>query len=154
MLVPSIALAELILRGSLIYLGIFALMRFVLKREAGAIGLPDILMTVLIADAAQNAMAADYVSITDGLFLVGTLLLWSMVISWLSLRVPLVRRFVMSPPVPLVLNGRILTGNLRRELMSRANLQSKLREQGVDDVSQVKEAWLEPNGEISVIKSP
>ena len=99
-------------------------------------------------------MAADYVSITDGLFLVGTLLLWSMVISWLSLRVPLVRRFVMSPPVPLVLNGRILTGNLRRELMSRANLQSKLREQGVDDVSQVKEAWLEPNGEISVIKSP
>jgi hypothetical protein len=52
LLLPSIALAELILRGSLIYLGIFALMRFVLKREAGAIGLPDLLMTVLIADAA------------------------------------------------------------------------------------------------------
>ena len=55
MWLPSIALAELILRGSLIYLGIFALMRFVLKREGGAIGLPDLLMTVLIADAAQNA---------------------------------------------------------------------------------------------------
>jgi len=35
--VPSIALAEIILRGSLIYLGIFALMHFVLKREAGTI---------------------------------------------------------------------------------------------------------------------
>jgi hypothetical protein len=42
--VPSIALAEIILRGSLIYLGIFALMHFVLKSEAGTIGLSDLLM--------------------------------------------------------------------------------------------------------------
>ena len=68
--VPSVALAELILRVSLIYLGIFALMRFVLKREAGTIGLPDLLMTVLIADAAQNAMAAEYHSITEGFLLI------------------------------------------------------------------------------------
>jgi hypothetical protein len=42
--VSSIALAEIILQGSLIYLGFFTLMHFVLKREAGTIGLPDLLM--------------------------------------------------------------------------------------------------------------
>ena len=40
-----------------------------LKREAGSIGTADLLMVVLIADAAQNAMADEYRSITDGLVL-------------------------------------------------------------------------------------
>lgn len=49
---PEIPL-ELVLRGSLIYLALFALLRFVLKREAGAVGITDLLVVVLlIADAA------------------------------------------------------------------------------------------------------
>ena len=88
LLLPSIALAELILRGSLIYLGIFALMRFVLKREAGTIGLPDLLMTVLIADAAQNAMASEYHSITEGAVLIATIVFWNYALDWLGHRFP------------------------------------------------------------------
>ncbi len=64
---------ELILRGSLIYLALFALLRFVLKREAGAVGITDLLVVVLIADAAQSAMAGSYTSLPDGLVLVGTI---------------------------------------------------------------------------------
>jgi len=55
-LLPEIPL-ELVLRGSLIYLALFALLRIVLKREAEAMGITDLLVVVLIADAAQSAMA-------------------------------------------------------------------------------------------------
>jgi uncharacterized membrane protein YcaP (DUF421 family) len=68
---------EIILRGSVTYLSIFLLMRFGLKRESGSIGTADLLMVVMIADAAQNAMAGEYKSITDGLILVGTILFWN-----------------------------------------------------------------------------
>lgn len=149
---PDQPVLEIFVRGTVMYLGLLILLRVTPNHETGSASPTGLLVIVLLADAAQNAMAGEYRSITDGLFLVGTLILWSMIVGWLGLRVPLVRRFMMSPPVRLVRNGRIIAANLRRELMSRDDLQSKLRQQGVEDVKQVKEAWLEPDGEISVIR--
>ena len=122
MLLPSIALAELILRGSLIYLGIFALMRFSTKREAGTIGIPDLLLTVLIADAAQNAMASEYHSITEGAVLIGTLVFWNYALDWLSHHFPRIERLLHPPPLLLIKDGRLLRRNMRQELVTEEEL--------------------------------
>ena len=50
--------AELVLRGTLMYWFLFLLLRFVLRRDIGSIGIADVLLLVVIADAAQNAMSA------------------------------------------------------------------------------------------------
>jgi len=63
---PGVPVAEIILRGTLVYIGLITLIRVVLKGEAGSVGVVDLLMIVLIADAAQNAVANDYKSVTDG----------------------------------------------------------------------------------------
>ena len=84
LLVPTVALGEIILRGSLVYLLIFALMRATLKREAGSLALPDLLMVVLVADAAQNAMATEYCSVTEGIVLVATIVGWNYALDWLA----------------------------------------------------------------------
>lgn len=149
--VPSVALAELILRGSLIYLGIFALMRFVLKREAGTIGLPDLLMTVLIADAAQNAMAVEYHSITEGFLLILTIVFWNYALDWLGQRFPPMARLLHPPPLPLVKDGRLLRRNMRRELITEEELRSHLRQQGIAEFAQVQAAYMEGDGQISII---
>ena len=149
--VPSVALAELILRGSLIYLGIFALMRFVLKREAGTIGLPDLLMTVLIADATQNAMAAEYHSITEGFLLILTIVFWNYTLDWLSQRFPRMARLLHPPPLPLVKDGRLLRRNMRHELITEEELWSHLRQQGMTEFAQVQAAYMEGDGQISII---
>lgn len=75
--VPSKPVFEIILRGSLMYLAMFLLLRLVLKRESGSVGISDLLVVVLIADAAQNAMPDDHRSIPEGLILVGTIVFWS-----------------------------------------------------------------------------
>ncbi len=149
--VPDIPL-ELVLRGSLFYLALFALLRFVLKREAGALGIADLLVVVLIADAAQNGMAADYTSLPDGLVLVGTIVFWSYALDWLGYRFPRVRRFVQPRPLLLVKDGRLLRRNLRRELISEDELLSQLRLQGCDDLAAVKAAYMEGDGRISVVR--
>jgi len=143
---------ETILRGSLMYLSLFLLMRFVLKRESGSIGTADLLMVVVIADAAQNAMAGDYKSITDGVILVVTIMFWNYAIDWLSYHSPTMRRVLQPKPLLLVKNGRMYKQNMRKELITKEELIAELRENGVEDLSEVKEARIEEDGHVSVIK--
>src|SRR5687768_3193112 len=88
--VPSVPLLEIVLRGSIVYLFLFFLLR-ILRRQAGALGIQDLLVVVLIADAAQNAMASEYKSITDGLILVSTIIFWDYFLNWLDFRFPRLR---------------------------------------------------------------
>ena len=52
----------------------------------------------------------------------------------------------------MIKDGRILDRNLRKEFVSREELMSQLRQQGIDDIAKVKEACMEGDGHISVIK--
>lgn len=150
--IPSVPALELVLRGTLIYLLLFALIRFALQRVAGTLSMTDLLMVVLIADAAQNAMADGYKSVTDGLILVGTIIFWNVALDWLGYRFPVLQRFVHPPPLLLVKNGQLLRRNMRRELITEEELMNQVRLQGVDDLAQVKGAYMEGDGRISVIK--
>lgn len=150
--VPDTPLLETVVRGTVTYLALFALLRFVLKREAGELGITDLLVVVLIADAAQNAMADDYRSVPDGIVLVATIVFWSWALNWLGYRFPRFQRFVYPPALPLVRDGRLLRRNMRRELITEDELLSQLRLQGVSDLSQVEVAAIEGDGQISVIR--
>jgi len=88
MFVPTKPLLEIIIRGSAIYLGLFALLRIVLKRQASGLSITDMLVIVLLADAAQNGMADDYQSISEGWLLVGTILSWAYALDWLEFHSP------------------------------------------------------------------
>src|ERR1044072_499307 len=134
---------ETILRGSVTYLSLFFLMRFVLKRESGSVGTADLLMVVVIADAAQNAMAGEYKSITDGIILVVTIIAWNFLIDWLSYHSPAMRRILQPQPLLLVKNGRMYRQNMRKELITKEELMAELRENGVEEIEQVKEARIE-----------
>ena len=109
------------------------------------------MVVVLIADAAQNAMADDYRSLPDGLLLVATIVFWSYALDWLGFRFPWLRPFVHPRPLPLVKDGRMLQQNMRRELVTEDELMSQVRLHGCDDLSRVKEAYMEGDGRISVI---
>jgi uncharacterized membrane protein YcaP (DUF421 family) len=148
---PQTPMLELIVRGSVVYLALFALLRVILKWQSGTLGLTDLLVIVLIADAAQNAMANQYRSITEGLVLVATIIGWSYALDWLGYWFPRVERFIHPPALPLVQAGRLLRHNMRRELVTEEELMSQLREQGIHELATVRLAYMEGDGRISVI---
>jgi uncharacterized membrane protein YcaP (DUF421 family) len=145
-------LLEIVIRGTVIYLALFALLRFVVKREVGTVGIADLLVIVVIADAAQNAMAGSYTSITDGVLLICTIIGWNLALDWLAFRVPAIRRVIEPQPVPLVKNGAMIRRNMRKVLLTEDDLMSQLRLQGCDDISTIKESYMENDGRISVIR--
>jgi len=148
--IPTLSVAELILRGTVIYLMLFLFLRFLPRREMGGLGIPDLLMIVLIADAAQNAMSSNYESITEGLILVLTIIFWSTAVDWVDHKFPQLHLSA-SPPVLLIKGGRLLRKNMEREQITEGELMGQLREKGLEDPRQVTKAYIEGDGKFSVI---
>jgi uncharacterized membrane protein YcaP (DUF421 family) len=143
---------ELVVRGTVMYWFLFILLRFVLRRDFGSIGIADVLLLVVIADASQNAMSGGYESITDGIILVATIAGWNWLLDRAAYRFPAVRRLLEAKPLTLVRDGEPMRRNLRREHITADELMAKLRENGIETVDQVKLATMESDGEITVIK--
>jgi uncharacterized membrane protein YcaP (DUF421 family) len=152
MFVPALGLAEIVLRGSIMYLALFAILRFIARRQAGNFGPADLLVIVLIADAAQNALGKDYNSVTEGIVLVLTIVSWEYALDWLAWRFPALRPILTAPPLKLIDNGRVDRKNMAAEMLTEDELLSQVRQEGVAQISAVKDAWLEGDGRLSVIK--
>ena len=152
LLIPELSLLEIFVRGTITYLVLFFMLRFILKRQTGAVGINDLLVLVLIADAAQNAMSGGYNSITDGLMLVGVIIGWSYVIDWLSHTFPSLADLFRPPPLLLVKDGKMIRKNMRQEYITAEELMSELRQFGIRDVNEVEEMYVESSGEFSVIR--
>lgn len=152
MLYPTDSVLEIVIRGSVMYLLIFIFMRVILKRQTGSMGVTDLLLITLLADASQNGMADEYRSLTEGIALVLTIIFWAYALDWLSYQSEWFRKLIEPQPLLLVHNGRMLKDNMHRELITVDDLMSQLRGQGIDNIADVARAMMERNGNISVIK--
>ncbi len=148
----SVSPLETIVRGTAMYWFLFLLFRVVIRRRVGAVGISDILLLVIIADASQNAMSGDYKSITDGFILVATIVAWNTLVDWLTYMSPGLQKVLEPPPLVLIDRGKLLRRHLRMEFVNEDELRAKLREHGVTDYAEVERATMESDGEVSVIK--
>ncbi|HEY8609248.1 MAG TPA: YetF domain-containing protein [Noviherbaspirillum sp.] len=148
----SIPPMEIVVRGTAIYWFLFLIFRFVIRRDVGAVGIADVLLLVIVADAAQNGMSGEYQSVVDGMLLVSVLIGWNFLFDWMSFRFAWFRRLAEPRSLPLVKEGRIQYRNMRRELITEDELWSKLRQNGFESLAQVRHVYMESDGQISVIK--
>lgn len=152
-LVPSTPLLELLVRGSLTYLGLVVMARIVGRRKSGGLGVTDLLVVVLVSEAASNGVAGDYTSVPDGLIIVATILFWSVVLDALAYWSPWLATIIDGQPDTLITNGKINRRTARKELITDAEVLSQLRLHGIQALSEVRRAYLETNGQISVLRT-
>src|SRR4029453_13075573 len=95
---PTESVLEVVIRGTIMYLGMFVLLR-VFRRQSGSVGIADLLVIVVIADAAQNGMAGDSRSITEALLLITTIVLWDWFFDWLGFRSAFFERILQPQPL-------------------------------------------------------
>jgi uncharacterized membrane protein YcaP (DUF421 family) len=148
--VPDQPILDGVIRGTLVYLMLFLIFRFLLRRRARGLGMADVLVIVLIADASQNAMGSEYRSVTEGAALVLTIVCWDLLIDWIGDRVRWLRPVLRPPPLLLIKDGNILRENMRQERITPDELLSELRKQGFEDHRGVRKAYLESDGAVSI----
>lgn len=149
---PQLSLPEILVRGTVIYFALLALLRVVPKWEAGPSSIASMLFIVMIGDLAAGGVQGRADSVTDILLMVATVAMWAIVVDRLSYHFKWFRFLAQDSPTCLIRDGRLLRENLRRETMSEEDLKAQLRRRDVDDIAAVREAYLEPDGSISVVK--
>ena len=145
---------ELIARGTILYLGLILTLRFVLRRDIGSLSVADLMFIVIVADAAQNALSGEYKSITEGAILVGTLVAWNVALDWLAYRSPRFRRDPRAARASPDQGWPIWSAAIfeRSGSPSRSS-RGNCGRSGIDDIAQVRVAYLESSGELGVIRA-
>jgi uncharacterized membrane protein YcaP (DUF421 family) len=148
----SMSPLEIIVRGTLMYWFLFLLLRFVLRRDTSSAGISGILFVVLLGDAAQNAMIGKGHTVADGGALICTLAAWNYLLDWLGYRSTLIAKLTDPPPLLLVRHGRLVYRNMRREHITREEVEAELRIKGCEGFDGIKAMYLEGDGSFSVLR--
>lgn len=144
---------ETVLRIALVYVVIMAGFRIMGKRELSQLSPFELVTLLLIPEIFAQAMIGEDFSMVTALVAFTTLLSLVFVTSVLA---HLSRRFsslVDAAPTVLVANGALVEANMNRERITPAELYSELHMAGLEELSQVKWAILEPDGQISVVRA-
>ncbi|WP_081724496.1 DUF421 domain-containing protein [Advenella kashmirensis] len=145
-------LGEAFLRSTAIYWCIYLLFRLGGRRNIGSLGFADIVVVILVSEAVGNGLSGPSDTVTDGLVVAAGIVLWSALVDRLGYFFPVVNQILEPHRLLLIKNGVLQLNNMRREYVTRTELMEQLRISGIEELSEVKRAYLESNGEMSVIK--
>ena len=142
---------EFVLRAVVVYAAVLALVRLSGKRTVGQFTPFDLIVVVLLGTAVQNSLIGEDVSLPGGLILAATLIACNWLVGFASARSRLLKRLTEGSPVLLGRDGELFDGALRRQNISREDVEEALRNQGLSDLRQAALITLEIDGTLTVV---
>ena len=142
------------IRTVLLYFIIMIGLRALGKRQIGELEPVELVMTLLISDLAAIPMQDFGIPLLNGIVPILTLLSLSMLLSWGCMRSLRLRRLICGNPTTLIKNGVLQQKAMQSNRFTLDELVEELRAQGVTDLTTVKFAVLETNGQLSVLLYP
>ena len=126
-------------------------LRLLGKRQMGELNLYDLAMLMAAANAVQNAMTAGRGDLSVGLAAATTVV----AVGWLATKAlrlrPRLATRTLGVPTVLVRDGQVLTGRLRRERVTAAELDASAREHGLESARDAALIVLEVDGTLNVV---
>lgn len=142
------------IRTVLLYFIIMIGLRALGKRQIGELEPIELVMTLLISDLAAIPMQDFGIPLLNGIVPILTLLSLSMLLSWGCMRSLRLRRLICGNPTTLIKDGVLQQKAMQSNRFTLDELVEELRAQGVTDLTTVKFAVLETNGQLSVLLYP
>ncbi len=142
---------QMMIRAVLILFYGLLLVRFAGRRMFGKLTALDIILAVLIGSNLSRTLTANApflptLAATAGIMLVYWLLMYA------SMRVPVISWIVKGRPILLVRDGEVNHGKMNRLGIGERDLAEAMRGSGVTHLRAIKEAYLERDGSISILK--
>jgi uncharacterized membrane protein YcaP (DUF421 family) len=149
MLVPELPFIEKILRSVLVYLFLIVALRLAGKREVAQLNPLDFIVLLTLSNTVQNAIIGNDNSVTGGLVGAATLLIMNYFVVRFLYSSPRINRWIEGGSAVLIKDGKLNKVNLKKELITIAELESAAHKQGFSSLKQVDKAILEPGGSLS-----
>jgi uncharacterized membrane protein YcaP (DUF421 family) len=149
---PELPTSEKILRSLVVYFFLLVMFRLLGKREVAQMTVFDLIVLLILSNVLQNAMIGPDNSVTGGLIGATAILAVNWLVGRLAFTSRWFERTIEGVPMLLAHRGQFVEQNLRRANISKEELLSNLRAQGVFHLDEVRAAVLEPSGKLSVLK--
>ena len=148
----QVSVGEKVLRALLVYAFLILALRVVGKRELGQANTLDLAVLLLVANAVQNGIIGNDVTVTGAVLGAATLFAVNELVSRTSYAFPFLSRLLEGEPSTLIASGRPIRKSLRRAGISLSELRAIARRQGFADLGEVHTAILETNGVVSMFR--
>ncbi|MEP2829565.1 YetF domain-containing protein [Parvibaculum sp.] len=146
-------LARVLVVGTAAYAMLIVFLRVSGKRTLSKMNAFDLVVTVALGSTLATVLLSRSVPLAEGVLALALLICLQFVLTWASVRSRSVRDLIKSEPALLVRDGVYLEGAMRKERMTREEIDAALRESGVAALSGVSAVVLETDGSLSVIES-
>jgi uncharacterized membrane protein YcaP (DUF421 family) len=142
---------DLVLRTVFVFFLILVVTRAVGRRELSSMEPFDLILLVVIGDLVQQGVTQNDESITGMTTVIVTIALLVVGTAYLSFRFRRLRPILEGEPILLVAEGRVLDANLRRQRITREELEAEARQSSIGSLADIRYAVLESNGSISFL---
>ena len=147
----GIPIAEKLIRTAAVYTFLLVGLRLAGRRELGQLNPFDLVVLLLLSNTVQNAIIGNDNSLAGGVLGASALL----IINWAVVRYlythPTVARWLEGDADILIEKGELQELRLSRELITRAELESAARRQGLEGLHQVQTCRLEIGGALTFV---
>jgi uncharacterized membrane protein YcaP (DUF421 family) len=144
---------EIVARASIIFFVLLLLTRGMRRRSLADMAPFEMILLVTLGDIVQQGITQEDYSVTGAILAVGTFSFWISALTWLSWRSRAARRVIDGVPIVLVHDGAVVDKALALEQMPLDEILEAARQNGIEDLAEVKLAVLETTGKISFIKA-
>ena len=141
---------ELIARSVIVYGFLLILLRVTGKRQVGQLAPFDLVLLLVLSNAVQNAMNGGDNSVQAGIISAITLVGLNYLIGYATYRSKRLEALIEGRPQLLIHNGKLYRDVMEQQRLTQHELDAALRRQGVSDITHVRTAMIENNGEITV----
>lgn len=147
-------LAEIVVRVAIVYVALLVMMRVSGRRTMSDVTPMDIMLLLLVSETVSPSLTAGDESLTAGLVAAATLIALAVALSALVFRSRTAERLLSGATATLVRDGRLDDRVMRRYRITREDLDMALHREGLEHVADVRRAFVEADGEITVVKKP
>jgi uncharacterized membrane protein YcaP (DUF421 family) len=147
----AVSLAIVAGTTTVVYLFLILLLRTFGRRELGQLSVVDLIVVLILGSAVETAMIHGNLTLPAGLTSAATLLVVNKLLTVVFLRFKKLRHLVGGGPILLVHDGKMVDMHCHRVGMTSADVSEACRGRGYQDLSQVRFAVLETDGEVTVI---
>jgi uncharacterized membrane protein YcaP (DUF421 family) len=151
MFVMGLPLLEKILRPIIVYAFLVISLRLSGKRELVQLNPFDLVVLLTLSNTVQNAIIGEDNSVLGGLIGATSLLATNYLVVRFLYDHSKLDQLVEGSADVLVENGKVRTENLKKELITMAQLEAAARKQGFDSLAEVQKCVLEPGGTLSFL---
>lgn len=141
----------ILFRTIIIYTSLLIAMRIMGKRQIGQLDVSDLITTLLISEIAALPIENPDIPLFYSIIPLITLLTFEVISSTIVSRSQFMKNIFTPRPSFLIKDGKIDQKSLQKNRISIDELISKLRQQSIYDIQEVKYAIIEQDGQISVV---